>query len=43
MTVVNKYIVSGSEWNLMFLYLAIQVCHPRAARKCLSSLTRTSL
>ncbi|KAH8771113.1 UDP-galactose transporter [Diaporthe sp. PMI_573] len=24
MTVVNKYIVSGSEWNLMFLYLAIQ-------------------
>lgn len=25
MTVVNKYIVSGSEWNLMFLYLAIQV------------------
>lgn len=28
MTVVNKYIVSGSEWNLMFLYLAIQVCYP---------------
>lgn len=26
MTVVNKYIVSGSDWNLMFLYLAIQVC-----------------
>lgn len=25
MTVVNKYVVSGSEWNLMFLYLAIQV------------------
>lgn len=25
MTVVNKYIVSGSDWNLMFLYLAIQV------------------
>ncbi|KAM0721152.1 hypothetical protein Q7P37_003439 [Cladosporium fusiforme] len=24
MTVVNKFIVSGSEWNLMFLYLAIQ-------------------
>ncbi|KAK2598428.1 hypothetical protein N8I77_011846 [Diaporthe amygdali] len=24
MTVVNKYIVSGSDWNLMFLYLAIQ-------------------
>jgi len=25
MTVVNKYVVSGSEWNLMFFYLAIQV------------------
>lgn len=25
MTVVNKYIVSGDQWNLMFLYLAIQV------------------
>lgn len=28
MTVVNKYIVSGSDWNLMFLYLAIQVYLP---------------
>jgi GDP-mannose transporter len=26
MTVVNKYVVSGSEWNLMFFYLAVQVC-----------------
>lgn len=26
MTVVNKYVVSGSSWNLNFLYLAIQVC-----------------
>lgn len=25
MTVVNKYVVSGSYWNLNFLYLAIQV------------------
>jgi hypothetical protein len=25
MTVVNKYVVSGSEWNLNFFYLAIQV------------------
>jgi hypothetical protein len=25
MTVVNKYVVSGSAWNLNFLYLAIQV------------------
>ncbi|EFE30085.1 uncharacterized protein ARB_03427 [Trichophyton benhamiae CBS 112371] len=25
MTVVNKYVVSGSSWNLNFLYLAIQV------------------
>lgn len=29
MTVVNKYVVSGSSWNLNFLYLAIQVCSPR--------------
>lgn len=27
MTVVNKYVVSGSDWNLMFLYLTIQVSH----------------
>lgn len=26
MTVVNKYVVSGSSWNLNFLYLAVQVC-----------------
>lgn len=26
MTVVNKYVVSGSDWNMNFLYLAIQVC-----------------
>ena len=25
MTVVNKYVVSGREWNLNFLYLAVQV------------------
>lgn len=25
MTVVNKYVVSGSSWNLNFLYLGIQV------------------
>ncbi|KAK4169202.1 putative GDP-mannose transporter [Cladorrhinum sp. PSN259] len=24
MTVVNKYVVSGADWNLMFFYLAIQ-------------------
>jgi len=24
MTVVNKYVVSGDQWNLMFFYLAIQ-------------------
>lgn len=29
MTVVNKYVVSGSSWNLNFLYLAIQVCNSR--------------
>lgn len=28
MTVVNKYVVSGSSWNLNFLYLAIQVRNP---------------
>jgi GDP-mannose transporter len=26
MTVVNKFVVSGSYWNLNFFYLAIQVC-----------------
>lgn len=26
MTVVNKYVVSGSQWNLYFFYLAVQVC-----------------
>lgn len=25
MTLVNKYVVSGSSWNLSFLYLAVQV------------------
>lgn len=28
MTVVNKYVVSGSEWNLNFFYLAVQVRQP---------------
>ncbi len=28
MTVVNKYVVSGSYWNLNFFYLAIQVSLP---------------
>lgn len=26
MTLVNKYVVSGPEWNLNFFYLAVQVC-----------------
>ena len=43
MTVVNKYIVSGSDWNLMFLYLAIQVCDQISTCKCRSPLTPTSL
>lgn len=42
MTVVNKYIVSGSEWNLMFLYLAIQVCRQIPTRSCRSPLTPAS-
>lgn len=25
MTVVNKYVVSGSSWNLNFFYLSVQV------------------
>jgi GDP-mannose transporter len=29
MTVVNKYVVSGSSWNLNFFYLAVQVCLQR--------------
>lgn len=28
MTVVNKYVVSGSSWNLNFFYLAVQVRAP---------------
>lgn len=28
MTVVNKYVVSGTYWNLNFFYLAVQVCPP---------------
>lgn len=34
MTLVNKYVVSGNSWNLHLLYLAIQVCHPRACCPC---------
>lgn len=26
MTIVNKYVVSGSNWNMNLLYLAVQVC-----------------
>lgn len=32
MTVVNKYVVSGSEWNLNFFYLAVQVRQPEQTR-----------
>jgi GDP-mannose transporter len=28
MTVVNKFVVSGSYWNLNFFYLAVQVRQP---------------
>jgi GDP-mannose transporter len=28
MTVVNKFVVSGSDWNLYFFYLAVQVRCP---------------
>lgn len=31
MTIVNKYVVSGHEWNMTFLYLAVQVCTPSPA------------
>ncbi|KAK7913911.1 GDP-mannose transporter into the lumen of the Golgi [Apiospora marii] len=27
MTLVNKYVVSGNEWNLNFFYLLVQVCN----------------
>lgn len=30
MTVVNKYVVSGSYWNLTLFYLAVQVRRTRA-------------
>jgi GDP-mannose transporter len=32
MTVVNKYVVSGEDWNLNFFYLAIQVHHASGPR-----------
>jgi len=32
MTVVNKYVVSGSAWNMNFFYLAIQVSTPLGCR-----------
>ena len=38
MTVVNKYVVSGSYWNLNFLYLAIQVSSSFDPHPCLLSL-----
>lgn len=31
MTVVNKYVVSGDEWNLNFFYLAVQVRDPSSS------------
>lgn len=36
MTVVNKYVVSGTFWNLNFFYLAIQVLRPSSpdSRQC---------
>lgn len=36
MTIVNKFVVSGHEWNMTFLYLAVQV-------RRLASLDRTPL
>lgn len=30
MTVINKYCVSGANWNLNFFYLAIQVSLPHS-------------
>lgn len=41
MTVVNKYVVSGDEWNLTSLYLAAQVCSLplTATHGCRSALT----
>jgi len=36
MTIVNKYVVSGDEWNLYFFYLAVQVRHPRLVPSCFS-------
>ena len=35
MTVVNKYLVSGTYWNMNFLYLAIQVSLSRTTPFCL--------
>lgn len=43
MTVVNKYVVSGEGWNLMFLYLAIQVGSPPPPRPELGRTSPTLL
>ncbi len=37
MTLVNKYVVSGTDWNMNFLYLGIQVCHRHRRRRRHSS------
>lgn len=41
MTVVNKYVVSGSDWNLNFFYLAVQVCDCLAKRRIIFDLNTT--
>jgi GDP-mannose transporter len=49
MTVVNKYVVSGDDWNLNFFYLAVQVCNalsdhqPILCKGCISDVQSSSL
>lgn len=36
MTIVNKYVVSGNNWNMNLLYLAVQVRAPISSRLFIS-------
>ena len=43
MTVVNKYVVSGSEWNMNFFYLAVQASPTNSTPKFASTQVLTNL
>jgi GDP-mannose transporter len=43
MTVTNKYVLSGLDYNLNFFLLCVQVCEAHAMRRCEPTLTSNSL